>query len=120
MGGGEHTTADQQVNHISTAGGIETIYPSANWDVVFINQRLVRDFESEELDEQVDQGSKVGLFYGRKSEHGLGTKAMIRVSHSATVKPCQSAWVDVKDLNDPSIEGTPQLLHTLIKRIEFV
>ena len=84
--------------------------------MISINQQLVRDFDSEERGEQVDQGSEVGLFYGRKSGHGHGTKTMIWASHSAMVKPCRSAWVEVKDFDDPSIEGTPQLLHTLIKK----
>ena len=84
-------------------------YPSADWDVVSINKRLIRDFKAEDLGVQVSQGSEVGFFHDGKSENGHETKEAFRASHSATVRPCWVAWVEVKELDDPSVEGVPQL-----------
>ena len=120
MGGGEPATAGQQVNQMSPAGdmlgGLKTTFLFANWDAVSINQQLVRDFKLEELNEQVGQGSEVGLFYEGKSEPGKGTQMMIRAFCSATVKLCRSVWIEVKNLDDPLIEGAPRLSHTLIEK----
>ena len=43
-GGEENTTPNQQINHITPEDGPETTYPSADWDVVSINRRLVRAY----------------------------------------------------------------------------
>lgn len=63
-GGIKPPAADQQVNNVLPAGnlpsGSETANPSADWDMISINQQLVGDFASEELNKQIDQGSDRG------------------------------------------------------------
>ena len=115
-GGEENTTPSPQINQIASEVGPETTYPSADWDVVSINRRLVRDFDAENLGGQVSQGSEVGFFHDGKSENGHETKRWLRASHSATVKPCRVAWVEVKESDDPTVESVPRLSQTLIEK----
>ena len=115
-GGEEDTTPSPQINHITSEIGPETTYPSADWDVVSINRRLVRDFDAENLGGQVSQGSEVGSFHDGKLENGHETKRWLRASHSATVKPCRVAWVEVKESDDPTVESVPRLSQTLIEK----
>ena len=115
-GGEEDTTPSPQVNNITTGGDPETTYPSADWDVVSINRRLVRDFDAENLKGQVSQGSEVGSFYDGHSESELKTKKWLRASHSVMVKPCRVAWVEVKESDDPIGESIPRLSKTLVEK----
>ena len=86
-GGEENTTPSPQINQIASEDGTETTYPSADWDIVSINRRLVRDFDAENLGVQVSHGSEVGFFHDGKSENGHETKKVLRASHSVRVKP---------------------------------
>ena len=106
-GGEENTTPSPQINQITSEDGTETTYPSADWDIVSINQWLVRDFDAENLGVQVSHGSEVGFFHDGKSENGHETKKVLRASHSVTVKPCRVAWIEVKELDDPAVDGVP-------------
>merc|ERR1711973_356994 len=108
-GGEENTTPSPQINHITPEDGPETTYPSADWDIVSINRRLVRDFDADNLGVKVSQGSEVGFFHDGKLENGHETKKVIRASHSVMVKPCRVAWVEVKESDDPIGESVPQL-----------
>ena len=33
-----------------------------------------------------------------------------------TVKPCRVAWIEVKELDDPAVEGVPRLSQTFIEK----